>query len=237
MHQFPYRNNTTDAITVVIDVLRATTCFCTAFNYGVKAIVPVDSIENARKHKDDNHLVAAEVDGLKPDFADFGNSVIEFMDEKLAGKTIYYTTTNGTKAINLAAEYGTVAIGSFLNLNSISNWLISQNKNVVLLCAGWKNTYCIEDSLCAGAIAMKVLKNPNFESIGDSTITATDMWNLWDLNPADLIRKSSHFQRLKALGFGNILKYSLHIDRTKCIPVLIDHQIIDIANNKLNKSV
>ncbi len=234
---YPFRTNTDDTITVVIDVLRATTSFCTAFNYGVEAIIPVDSIEKALKHKQDNQLVAAEEDGLKPDFADYGNSAFDFMDDNLMGKTIYYTTTNGTKAINMAAEKGMVAIASFLNISSISNWLISQNKNVVLLCAGWKNTYCIEDSLCAGAIAMQILSNPNFESSGDSTITAIDLWDTWSLNPADLVRKSSHYKRLRSLGYENILNYSLHIDRAKCIPVLIDHQIIDLAKSDHNKSV
>lgn len=234
---YPFITNTADTITVVIDVLRATTSFCTAFNYGVEAIIPVDTLENALKHKQENKLVAAESDGLKPDFADFGNSAFDFMDDDLEGKTIYYTTTNGTKAINMASQNGTVAIASFLNISSISKWLISQNKNVVLLCAGWKNTYCIEDSLCAGAIAMQILFNPNFESSGDSTIAAIDLWDTWSLNPADLVRKSSHFKRLKSLGYENILSYSLHIDRTKCIPVLIDNRIIDLAKSGHNKSV
>ncbi len=231
------RSNKADTITAVIDVLRATTSFCTAFNYGVKAIIPVDSLENALKLKLENNLVAAESDGIKPDFADFGNSPFDFMDENLEGKTIYYTTTNGTRAIQMASENGTVAIASFLNITSISNWLISQNKNIILLCAGWKNSYCIEDSLCAGAIANQIIRNSNFEIGDDSTLSAIDLWDTWSLNPADIVRKSSHFKRLKALGHENILKYSVHYDRSKCVPILVDDQIIDISNSQLNKSV
>jgi 2-phosphosulfolactate phosphatase len=234
---YPFRINSIDTIIVVIDVLRATTSFCTAFNYGVEAIIPVASLEDALKHKLENKLVAAERDGLKPDFADFGNSAFDFMDDNLAGKTIYYTTTNGTRAINTASKDGIVAIASFLNLPSISNWLINQNKNIVLLCAGWKDTYCIEDSLCAGAIANEILHSPNFELEGDSALSSIELWDKWSFNPADLIRKSSHYKRLKALGYEIILDYSLHIGHSKCIPVLVDNKIIDLAKPHFNKTV
>ena len=59
-----------------------------------------------------------------------------------------------------------------------SEWLIKQDKDVLLLCAGWKNRFNIEDTVCAGAIAEKLMKSNNFTTICDSTLAAIDLWSL-----------------------------------------------------------
>jgi len=226
-----------DTITVVIDVLRATTSFCTAFDYGVKEIIPIDSLESARVIKENGHLVAAERDGIKPAFADFSNSAFDFMNDDIAGKVIYYTTTNGTKAIELANRNGKVAIASFLNIPVITEWLISQNAHVILLCAGWKNNYCIEDTLCAGAIAKALIQDTRFQLTGDSAQTSITLWDSCDGNPESMIRQSTHFNRLKKLGYDNVLNYSLEIGRSKSVPVMLGKSIINISIANHNKSV
>lgn len=218
-----------------MDVLRATTSFCTAFDYGVKAIVPLDSIDLAKKFKDQGYPVAAERDGLKPDFADFSNSAFDFMVPGLKGKTIYYTTTNGTAAISLALQSGQVAIGSFINVPAISGWLIEQQQNVVLLCAGWKNTFCIEDTLCAAAIAETLLADTRFITRDDSTLAALTLWQSCNRSPEALIKQSSHYGRLVRLGYEKVLPYSLQIGISKAIPVMENDIIINLAKTNSNK--
>lgn len=234
---YPYLDKSDNTITVVIDVLRATTSFCTAFDYGVKEIIPIDSVETARLFKESGHLVAAERDGIKPEFADFSNSAFDFMNDAIAGKVIYYTTTNGTKAIELAARYGKVAIASFLNIPAITDWLISQNAHVILLCAGWKNSYCIEDTLCAGAIAKELAQDSRLLLTGDSAQSSLILWNACNGNPESMIRQSSHFNRLKKLGYDNVLNYSLEIGRSEAVPVMLGKSIINLSNANQNKSV
>ena len=63
------------------------------------------------------------------------------------------TTTNGTKAIDMAANKKTVVIGALNNLNALSEWLLEQNENVLILGSGWKDKFNLEDTICAGAIA------------------------------------------------------------------------------------
>ena len=93
-----------DSIVVIIDILRATSAICTAFDNGASSIIPVADIPEARNYKDRGYLVAAERDGFVLDFADFGNSPFNFTREKVAGKTIVYSTTNGTGIIKLASS-------------------------------------------------------------------------------------------------------------------------------------
>src|SRR5512145_2226550 len=91
-----------EAVVVVIDILRATSAICTAFANGAKAIIPVTTVEEARNMKFDGFLIAAERDGFVLDFADFGNSPFNFTSDRVEGKTIVYSTTNGTSIINMA---------------------------------------------------------------------------------------------------------------------------------------
>src|SRR6266542_5954411 len=92
------------AVVVVVDVLRATSAICAAFMNGVDKIIPVGTVEEARAYKQKGFLVAAERDGLVLDFADFGNSPYNFTPERVKGKTIVYSTTNGTQAIQMASS-------------------------------------------------------------------------------------------------------------------------------------
>lgn len=220
-----------DRITVVIDILRATTSFCTAFDFGVEKIIPLDSLDAALENRLKGNLVAAERDGLKPDFADFSNSAFDFMKDSIRGKTIYYTTTNGTEAIKISKEKGKVAIASFLNYPAIVAWLKTRNEDIVLLCAGWKNNFCIEDSLCAGAIAESLLDYQHFIPSGDSTLSAVILWNGCHGNPEELIKKSSHYKRLLNLGYADVLNYSLENGRSSSIPVLYKDELIDLAKH------
>ena len=116
-------------IVVVIDVLRATTAICAAFDNGIKSIIPVSSLEEAHEYKAKGYLVGAERKGKIVDGFDFGNSPYTYMNEKLRGKEVVLTTTNGTKALNVAKNAETVVVGSLVNLEALCKWLEEQNKN------------------------------------------------------------------------------------------------------------
>src|SRR5512140_2458147 len=112
-----------DSIVVIIDILRASSAICTAFANGAVSIIPVAGVDEAREYKKRGFLVAAERDGNVLDFADFGNSPFNFTREKVEGKTIVYSTTNGTGIIKKSSLAGTIVIGSFLNLTALTGWI------------------------------------------------------------------------------------------------------------------
>jgi len=210
----------------IIDVMRATTSICAAFEAGAKAIVPVGSIEDAKKAKDSGYILAAERDGVILDFADFGNSPDAFTPERVKDKIIAYSTTNGTQAINMAAKFNkNVSIAAFVNISSVSNYLLSQDGDVVLLCAGWKDRFCIEDSLCAGAIAQKLIASGKFETICDSTIACIDLWDLAKDDLMSYIEKSSHRHRLKGIVSDDVIKLCHTQDIMTVVPVWRNGQL------------
>jgi 2-phosphosulfolactate phosphatase len=212
-------------VVVVIDVLRATSAICTAFHYGVDKIIPVSTIDQAIEYKDKGYYVAAERKGKIVSGFEFGNSPLSYTNDKLKDQTLVLTTTNGTKAINMAKDIEHLLIGSFLNLDAISNYLIELNKSVLILGSGWENKFCLEDSICAGAISEQLLKTNKFKCNNDSTIAAKYLFLSAKSNYFGYLKASSHRKRLKKLNLNEDIKYCLTPNQTDVIPVREDYYL------------
>lgn len=224
-HSFPLYPSD-DAIVVVIDVLRATSSICTALHHGVERILPVASVLEARNFQSKGFLCAAERQAQKVPGFDLGNSPSEYMNPALKGKIIVFTTTNGTQAIRAAREAYRIAIGSFVNISVLSDWLSKQNKNIILLCAGWKDFFNLEDTLCAGAIAIRLDKTGLFETNHDSTLASKTLYELASKDLVGFMDNSSHFRRLEKLNLREDVKYCLTPDLAPVIPILEGNYII-----------
>ena len=212
-------------VVVVIDVLRATSAICTAFHYGVDKIIPVSTLDQAIEYKDKGYYVAAERKGKIVSGFEFGNSPLSYTNDKLKDQTLVLTTTNGTKAINMTKDIEQLLIGSFLNLDAICNYLIERNKSVLILGSGWENKFCLEDSICAGAISENLLKTNKFESNNDSTIAAKYLFLSAKSNYFGYLKASSHRKRLKKLNLNEDIKYCLTPNQTDVIPVREDYYL------------
>jgi len=226
---FPFIMTDESYIVVIVDILRATTSICAALDHGVKSMIPVAGIDEARKFKEKGYLVASERDGNVLDFADFGNSAFNFMVDEVKGKTIAYSTTNGTKAIEMAKDSEKVVIGSFINLSSLAAWLIRQKMNIVILCAGWKGKFNLEDSVFAGALSEKILENDDYFTDCDSVKAAIDLWEVASNDILGYIEKASHRTRLRNLVLDDVMEYSFTLDTTSVIPALENGHIVDIS--------
>ena len=223
---YPYYRND-NAIVVVSDILRATTAICTAFENGVKKIIPTGSLDEARTWKEKGYLVAAERDGRVLDFADFGNSPFNFSPRQVKDATIVYSTTNGTQAIRMASEARHVAIGAFVNLTVLAKWLVEKDNDVLVLCAGWKNRYNLEDSLFAGALANALTESRKFKTICDSAVAAIELWKLARTDIKGFMEKAAHRHRLKKLGLDDVIPYCSTPDSTGVIPLLKDKVLVE----------
>jgi len=216
----------TGSTVVIIDILRATSSICTAFEHGAESIIPVAGVEEARAYKKRGFIVAAERDGIILDFADLGNSPFNFSRENIQGKTIVYSTTNGTGIIRMASSAGCIIIGSFLNITSLCDWLITRTENVLLFCAGWKNRFNLEDTICAGAIAERLLNSSRYSTICDSTIAAVDLWSVAKKDLRGYIEKAAHRNRLKKNGLDDCIDFCLTADYTRKIPFIKNNILV-----------
>lgn len=217
-------------IVVVIDVLRATSAMVAAFEHGVDRIIPVSTIEEARQYIGrPGYIAAAERNGEVVDGFAFGNSPLAYVGQDLRGQTIVMTTTNGTKAINLAKSARTLVIGSFLNLSALSEWLVKQNDNILLLCSGWKDKFNLEDSVFAGAVMDRLLESGKFGVEEDSSIAAKYMYMAARDNFMSILKAAPRRRRIEQLHLLPDVKYCLTPDQSAVIPMLRDGELVRLA--------
>lgn len=210
-----------DAIVVVIDIFRATSAIVTAFYNGVSKMIPVATVDEAREYQRNGFLAAAERDGEVIEGFELGNSPFGYMNNKVKGKTIAISTTNGTQAIEASRKSSKILIGSFLNIDVLCEYLLSQKKDVILLCAGWKNKFNLEDTVFAGAVVHKLTTEGNNHVIDcDSAIAARHLYSLAKDDLFEFLSDSSHRKRLAKLDLERDIKYCLTSNQCPVIPVM-----------------
>jgi len=215
-------------IVVVIDVLRATSAICAAFDNGIKSIIPVPTVEEAQEYKQKGFLAGAERKGQIVEGFDFGNSPFSYMKEEFRDQEVVLTTTNGTKSLDVAKDAEVVVVGSFLNLDVLSKWLSEQDKNVLCLCSGWQDKFNLEDTICAGAISDYLISTGNFTSDEDSSIAAKYLYLSAKDNYFGYLKSSSHRRRLKNLNLNEDIKYCLTPNQTDVIPILKNGKLVKL---------
>jgi len=225
---FPFYENR-DAIVVVTDILRASSAIVTAFMNGVERIIPVGTLEEAKDYKEKGYMVAAERDGIVRDFADFGNSPYNFTPEQVNGRQIVYSTTNGTNAIQLASSGSQVLIGAYLNISALARHIIEEGRDLLVLCAGWKNKFNLEDTLFAGALTEMVLEDDRFYTICDATLGAMDLYDAAKVDMLAYIEKVAQRHRLKKNNLDDVIGYCHEFDLTELIPALEEHYLVTLA--------
>lgn len=224
-------------LVVVLDVLRATSAICTAIEHDVKGIIPVATVEEARALQAEGYLAAAERGGQIVEGFDLGNSPYSYMKPEMKGQTVVLTTTNGTKAINMAKDKDTVVIGSLNNLNALCDWLIAQKRDILVLGSGWKDKFNLEDTICAGAIADQCLESGHFFADEDSTVAAKFIFRSSRDNMFAFLKASSHRRRLRKLNLNEDVKYCLTPNNCTAIPILkngslvrLNHEAVETAS-------
>src|SRR5882672_414292 len=128
MHLYDLRDRTV----VVVDILRATSCMVTAFAHGALSITPFANLNDCRAMKVKGYLTSGERNGETVPGFDKGNSPFEYMGDQVAGRQIAFTTTNGTQAIEKAKHARQVIIGSFLNLTTVTRYLLLTEPNILI---------------------------------------------------------------------------------------------------------
>ncbi len=205
-------------IVVVTDIFRATSCIVTALANGVDHIVPVAKLEECIALKDQGYVLAGQRNGEKVEGFDLGNSPYHYLKAKYSGRKIAMTTTNGTVALTMAAHTAKqVLVGSFLNIKTVANYLRNKEESVVIVCAGWKGKFSMEDSLFAGSLVEDLSRTHKIEC--DAALATQSLIQLAKFDLFSYLQKSSHYLRLSRLGLEKDMKFSLQFDLFPILPV------------------
>jgi len=218
-----------NSVVVIIDILRATSTIATALYNGAKQIIPVDSVAECIKlGKQMDVITAGERDGQIAEGLQYGNTPFQYSSTFIKGKTLVLTTTNGTKLLHMAiaANAKSIITGSFCNISSVANYLSSQNKNVILACAAWKNRINVEDTLFAGAVISRI-KN-NFEINCDASKIAETLYlqGKDDLFGFMKQTNASHYQRLMGYGLEEDIRYCFTNDIADILSIYTNGRLV-----------
>ena len=217
-----------NAVVVIIDVFRATSTIAAALHNGAKCVIPVDEVAKAIEvSKQIDGIAAGERDGKLAEGLQHGNSPLEYSKDFIKDKTLVLTTTNGTKLLQMALDNKatTIITGSFPNLSAVCTFLINENKNVVLGCAGWKDRFNLEDTLFAGAVIAKIKES--FTIHCDSSLTAELLYNQHKDNLIDFASTLTHYHRLvERFGLIEDIKFCLTPDGANVLPLYENGKLI-----------
>lgn len=212
----------TNKITIVIDVLRATTTIITALQNGAKEIIPVGSIEFAMKVSGDTFsgqtLLAGERNTKKIDGFALGNSPLEFDPELVNGKSIVFFTTNGSKAIVKAKYSSELLISCFLNIKAIAEH-ISKKTEIVILCSGNNGLFSFEDSVCAGNLINELKLINEDLCLDDASKTCLFLYGKNKKNLKKMLKETEHGQKLIEQNFKKDITYSAQQNIFSSVPV------------------
>jgi 2-phosphosulfolactate phosphatase len=217
-----------DHAVAVLDVFRATTSMITAFANACRSFVPVETVEEALALKErlPGALLAGERQARPIQGFDLGNSPREYDRRAVAGKTVIMTTTNGTVAMKAAERAAKVYVGAFINAAALCRTLAGANMDIVILCAGTRGRFTLEDALCAGLIADRL---EGAAELSDAAIAARAVYR--DCRAELLARtcQGAHAKHLVAIGYGDDIAYCLRHDLYDVVPEFRDGEIKDPA--------
>lgn len=214
---------------VVIDVLRATSTMIVALANGCSAFVPVATVEEARElvaaSRNPNYVLGGERGGRMVEGFQFGNSPRDYRPEKIKGKVVVMTTTNGTRALVAAQKSAIIFIGAFLNISALAERLQEVGRDIVIACAGEKDLFCLEDAVCGGAIIDGLGKMGVSLSKSDSALAAKLLYEHYEADIDGMLSDSAWGRYLETIGLGKDVRFC---GRTNCydlVPVFGDGKI------------
>jgi len=213
---------------IAIDVLRATTTISTALDAGAEAIQVFSDMEKLMQVSEEwlpeKRLRAGERGGATVAGCDLGNSPLDCTPERVQGRRLFISTTNGTRALQRVQDAPVVLAAALVNRKAVVEYILAQQPETIwLVGSGWEGSYSLEDTVCAGAIAHSLLAQldcPLEELVGnDEVVGAIALYAQWKDQLLAMFHQASHGKRLLRLGVVEDLKYCAQTDTLDVLPI------------------
>ena len=225
---------------VIIDILRASSTITTALLNGASCVIPCGSTDEARQIRQaspiNSVLLGGERGGVLIEGFDCGNSPTEYPSSRVSGKTIAFTTTNGTKALLKSAAAETILIGAFVNRQALVDRLHASQRAVHLVCAGTDGEITGEDVLFAGAVVEALLASRNDRwELNDSARIARAFWQqsisgetreALTAGIESAMRQTHGGLNLIDLGYDNDINLCSAVDSIGVVPILRGNRLV-----------
>ena len=206
---------------IAVDILRATTTIATALSAGAEGVQVFSDLNELMRvseaHSPDLRIRVGERDGKTVDGCDLGNSPFDFTPDVVGGKRIFMSTTNGTRALQKIQNAKNVLACAMINLGSVLKYLRETKPETLwIVGSGWEGNYSLEDTTCAGAIALNLEDEADFGN--DEAIAAAALYKTWQGQVEELFYQASHGKRLLNLNGAEDIAYCAKIDLVDVLP-------------------
>jgi 2-phosphosulfolactate phosphatase len=219
-----------EVVAVMIDTVRASTTIVTALAHGARAVLPVATVEEARtaaaRGLDGPVVLGGERGGAPPPGFALGNSPAEYTGSHIAGRTVVFTTTNGTRALLALAGARAVAVGGYVNAEAVSRWTARQGGPVVFVCAGERGRFCLEDAACAGLLVTRLRAYRPDARLTDGARAAALLHAAYGDHLDRMLADAAWAQALDAQGRGTDLPLCVAVDAYRSVPVWRDGRLV-----------
>jgi len=220
-----------NAVCVVIDVLRATTVIATLFERNCPRVYVAASHETAREFaRSHGYVLCGETGGYKVEGFDYGNSPVEFAQLDFADRPVVLSTTNGTKATATVAGARRVYLGAAVNRAAVAaaTWrtALETDSDIVLVCSGTDDQFTLEDATVAGMYVEALVAQGTPWTMPAQADSSIAVRRLWEREP-NLLRgwmEGVHANTLANRGFGEDVGYCAGTDKLSFIPTLVPEE-------------
>jgi 2-phosphosulfolactate phosphatase len=226
-------------VVVVLDVLRASTSIAVALANGARAIVPCESAEEAitlsRAFERRDVRLAGEMRMLPIPGFDIGNSPADYTASVVEGKTIFLSTTNGTRVLTGIQGARDVLVGSFVNFRAVLAMLRAAARagaDVAIVCAGRDRKFALEDAICAGRYVRGIRRRLTNVEVNDAGRVAALLDRRYGTDIESALRESEHGRALVDAGFAADVALCSAVDSIPILPVYADRQITKLGPDR-----
>ncbi|MGA9116307.1 MAG: 2-phosphosulfolactate phosphatase [Bacteroidota bacterium] len=214
---------------VMIDVLRSSTTIVTALRNGAKEVIPVATVESAVKISGnlfgDVILLGGERNGRMIEGFHLGNSPAEYTEEKVKGKSIIFSSTNGSQAMVRARHAQELLVCGFVNISAVAEHLREGSQACTIVCAGRSGAFSLEDAVCGGFLIHKLAMEGDHAELSDAAMGAHALYKSFGRSILKMIRGSEHGRHLAEIGFAGDLPLCAEVDTIPLVPCLAGNVI------------
>ncbi|HKK27292.1 MAG TPA: 2-phosphosulfolactate phosphatase [Gemmatimonadota bacterium] len=211
-------------VAVVIDVIRFSTSVLAALEAGAAEVRTAPSPGEAARLADglgrSEVLLCGEVGGKPIEGWDLGNSPRELASGRVAGRTLVYSTTNGTRALERVRGAERVLVACFRNLGAVARRVRELGAPALLVCAGRDDRVGLDDAWCAGLLADRLAEEEARPELDDGARVAVAASRSLGTPDRDALAATGAGAALVRIGYGGDLDVCAEMDRTGAVPVL-----------------
>jgi len=211
-------------IYIVIDVMRATTTMTVMLEQGAKQVLAAQTLEQALEagRQVPGRLLCGERHTKTPPGFDYGNSPAQFAQIDLHGREVILTTSNGTRALFACPPHSNILAGCYYNASAVTAHAIAlaqeRDSNIAIVCAAEYGYFALEDTACAGYLALELLRQRPALEVHDSTHGAITIHQ--NFPASTLIERAQSAHDLIVAGQEKDLDYCLQKNGSACVPIV-----------------